>query len=608
MKLIRFLSLFLIGLFVYSFIGLFSPVQADSDFLTDYNITYNIDQTGLTHAVINGTLTNQTSRTYATSYKIDLGFDNITNATARDSSGSITPTISKTNNGYSVQLNFNAQVVGLHNKLHFTLTFDTTDIAHQAGQLWEVNIPGLANQIDFNNFQVAVIAPASFGPPSIIKPAQTDKSLIFTKEELGTSGISIAFGTQQVYDFSLQYHIANTNVFPIKTEIALPPTTNYQTIAISDIKPHPQNVVLDPDGNWLAQYYLLPGQKMTINTTGKAMLSISPAKQVLTDTDRNIYLQPQQYWQTTDKNILAKAQELKTPEAIYDFVVKTLTYDFNRVNKNEPRVGAAGVLKNPSSAVCLEFTDLFVALARAAGIPSREIDGFGYTQNTRERPISVGKDILHAWPEYYDDTQGTWIMVDPTWGNTTNGVDYFHVLDFDHLAFVVKGVEDDYPIPAGGYKTAATQNTKDVDVHFGKDTADKSEQLSFSPVIEQKYLSGFPMQGTVTVQNIGQVMTSEQSLSIFSSDLEPHAQSLVINAIPPYGFVDEKFSFDKVPFLTNESYPFTIQLADKTLTSSITVTPFLVTKATIIGGVILVLFTIIIFIIARKTRRLHLPR
>jgi transglutaminase-like putative cysteine protease len=52
--------------------------------------------------------------------------------------------------------------------------------------------------------------------------------------------------------------------------------------------------------------------------------------------------------------------------------------------------------------VCLEFTDLFIAIARAAGIPAREIDGFGYTQNAINRPISIDEDILHAWPEYYD--------------------------------------------------------------------------------------------------------------------------------------------------------------------------------------------------------------
>ena len=113
-------------------------------------------------------------------------------------------------------------------------------------------------------------------------------------------------------------------------------------------------------------------------------------------------------------------------------------------------MGALSALNNPTSAVCLEFTDLFVALSRAAGIPAREIDGYAYTNNAHDRPLSLTEDVLHAWPEYYDFDKKAWIMVDPTWGNTTGGIDYFNALDFDHIAFVIKGENSGYPIPAGG--------------------------------------------------------------------------------------------------------------------------------------------------------------
>jgi len=59
-------------------------------------------------------------------------------------------------------------------------------------------------------------------------------------------------------------------------------------------------------------------------------------------------------------------------------------------------------LDNTTNAVCLEYTDLFVTLARAAGIPSRSIEGFAYTKNSRLRPLSLVDDVLHAWVQYYD--------------------------------------------------------------------------------------------------------------------------------------------------------------------------------------------------------------
>ena len=53
---------------------------------------------------------------------------------------------------------------------------------------------------------------------------------------------------------------------------------------------------------------------------------------------------------------------------------------------------------------CNEHTQLFVALARAAGLPARIAAGLAYVD---------GKFFYHAWPEVlFDD----WVAVDPTFG------------------------------------------------------------------------------------------------------------------------------------------------------------------------------------------------
>ena len=67
---------------------------------------------------------------------------------------------------------------------------------------------------------------------------------------------------------------------------------------------------------------------------------------------------------------------------------------------------------------CTEHTLLFVAVARAAGLPAREVGGLAYGQ-------VKGKPVLawHAWPEYHDGKQ--WRAVDPTW-NEPEGVDGTH--------------------------------------------------------------------------------------------------------------------------------------------------------------------------------------
>lgn len=59
---------------------------------------------------------------------------------------------------------------------------------------------------------------------------------------------------------------------------------------------------------------------------------------------------------------------------------------------------------------CTEHTLLFVALARAVGVPAREVSGLVYMGDDAQR---FG---WHAWAEV--DIDGRWVQVDPSWGET----------------------------------------------------------------------------------------------------------------------------------------------------------------------------------------------
>jgi hypothetical protein len=69
---------------------------------------------------------------------------------------------------------------------------------------------------------------------------------------------------------------------------------------------------------------------------------------------------------------------------------------------------------------CNEHTQLFVALARAAGVPARIAAGLAYVD---------GKFYYHAWPEVL---LGDWVPVDPTFGQFP--------ADAAHLRFVIGGL------------------------------------------------------------------------------------------------------------------------------------------------------------------------
>ncbi len=76
---------------------------------------------------------------------------------------------------------------------------------------------------------------------------------------------------------------------------------------------------------------------------------------------------------------------------------------------------------------CNEHTALFVALARAQGIPSRVAAGLVYSD-------SIGDDgafYYHAWPEVYFGPEAGWVPVDPTFGQFPADATHVKVVEGD---------------------------------------------------------------------------------------------------------------------------------------------------------------------------------
>ncbi len=184
-------------------------------------------------------------------------------------------------------------------------------------------------------------------------------------------------------------------------------------------------------------------------------------------------------------------------------------------------------------------------MARAKGIPARGLVGYAHTDNTNLRPTKieglVDTTVLHAWPEYFDKEKKRWIQVDPTWGSTTGGINYFNKLDTNHFVFAINGVSSEEPLPAGAYKTASDQ-IDDVKVEFSEAKTDfeADPKIGYN---KEKVVSGFPSTGQISIENRtgralfsakAAVSTKEKSLGI----LEPKEKE--IETLLPF----EKRSFD----------------------------------------------------------------
>jgi len=610
--------------FAITFLNYFffiKSVSAASEFSSSYEVLYDITPLGKTQVIQNVKLTNLTTNYYASEFKLTLGKTKVENVSASDDTGPLDAVVNFDGNNTTIDVKFNQKIVGKGKTLSWKLSYIAPELAQKSGRIWEIDIPKIGSADDLAEYRVILSVPVSFGPLAFISPQPIEKKenqtfgsfqgknvYIFDKSQLTASGVSASFGEKQVFSFQLKYHLSNNTLTPVQTEIALPPDNNYQKVSYEQLTPEPLDVRVDKDGNWLARYILTGKQKLEIIAKGFVEVYPRPTLKLeskIQDNDLSLYLLSQPYWDVSSIGLKEKAEELKTPEAIYNFVVSYLTYNKDRLNQaSVKRLGAQEAYSNPKDAVCMEFTDLFITLARAAGIPAREINGYAYTQNERLKPVSLkflGTDTLHAWPEYYDPNQG-WVQVDPTWGNTSGGLDYFSKLDFNHITFVQKGISSQQPLPAGAYKLDQNQDG-DVKIEFADTLPTEKKNINIDLQLPLKNFAGFPIRGSAVVSNLG-------NQSILSSFLELKTDNVVnmskasydLGVLPPYASRKIDFNLQTKGFLQNGKAKITAIFAGYKKEAEIEIKPFT------IYGLLSIGFALIVIVFAVLSIRFFIKR
>ena len=548
-------------------------------------------------------LTNKISAVYVSQYSFTLPSLAIKNLKATDEQGPCRVEVRQENQNTLVEVYFNQQVVGSGKALTFNLEFDSLDITRKDGEIWEIIIPKIANLTGLEDYNLSLVVPTSFGPPSFIRPSPIEEKkegdlniYRFVKSQNIAQGVLATFGDFQIFDFTLFYHLQNPNFSLGETEIALPPDTAFQQIAYQKIEPRPHSIRVDQDGNWLAKFQLKSREKIDVVLTGKAKILSQPQPNFPQPQNLAENLSPNLFWETENPQIKKLAQELKNPKAIYDFVVQTLSYSFDRVSQEPERFGALKALGNPDQAICMEFADLFVALSRAAGIPARAVDGFAYTEDARLRPLSSMIDVLHVWPEYYDERRKNWIPVDPTWGKTTGGIDYFKQTDLRHLAFAIHGQDSQTPYPAGSYKLSDSLG-KDVQVAFGEYQKEKAPDLKLSFDLPEKIFWGEKQNGKIIIKNQGETAVYQSQIKITSQgiNLSPVAEK-EIAILPPFAFTEIPLELSTNRFLGNGRGQIKAWLNDQEFSQQIEIGSLLAQIILPVAGGSLTLLTLLILL------------
>lgn len=138
-----------------------------------------------------------------------------------------------------------------------------------------------------------------------------------------------------------------------------------------------------------------------------AEIDIANSPNRLASVDMEPYLQPEKHIESEDPRIVAIADSLKADSMtdsainINNWVIENLS-DAGYIRRDH---GAIYALENKTGD-CTEFMNLFLALARASGIPARGVAGYVNKEST----ILKSRNY-HNWAEIYIDS--AWRVVDP---------------------------------------------------------------------------------------------------------------------------------------------------------------------------------------------------
>lgn len=351
--------------------------------------------------------------------------------------------------------------------LQLQLSYNAYGLIYKNGAIRDLYIPAFPKNYSFQTdtqsetVKTTIAVPKPLGEINFttleLEPTQDDTNwyINIPQDKLIGETHWIQIGKEQFFNFSISQNYNSATPIPIGFNYyTIPVPRNItsggvsQTVWFKEITPKPYFVEKDRDGNLLMTFRFLSHRKGSILIEGYGKLEantnfdITDSGSTLDNPEKieSIYVKSGKYWEVDNEKIQNVANELQGEEEniyklarkTYSYVVDLIDYDETKKFGNDSeRQGALKTLDG-GSAVCMEYSDLFIALMRAQGVGARAGFGHGYSPLDA---YSITEGFNHQWAEIYYPAQENWVSIDTTWGENGNeifGGDLNHI--YSHVA------------------------------------------------------------------------------------------------------------------------------------------------------------------------------
>lgn len=348
-------------------------------------------------------------------------------------------------------------------------------------------------------------------PSTSVKEDENNYTLEYNQTSLiGDTGW-VQIGKKQYYKFDIKQSYTKSSDFPFSFnvyKIVIPRDIKSgfitQKVYFTNISPSPQKVEEDIDGNLIA-YFRIPSvdsgeitisgyatldQNTHFDLTDSGNISDIPKDLISRDTKDG------KYWEVDTVEIQNVARELKGSETnVYKLVEKAYKYVIDKIDYSDvkrfginDRQGALKTLQG-GAAVCMEYSDLFITLVRAMGIPARGAFGYGYS--SLDYTSVTDSSINHQWAEVYLPKEKLWVPADTTWGESGNlliGGDLNHF--YSHVASVDPETPSTTEVAYYGSSPNIKDRTMNIEVVEEKDISNLNGIAQDNLINEYKISSG----------------------------------------------------------------------------------------------------------------------